>query len=54
MSESDPGTDDDEALAKLGKLAAKLAAAPLVGKKRRHNKDRKVAQRDPLNLSDSN
>jgi hypothetical protein len=54
MSESDPGTDDDEASAKLGKLAAKLAAAPSVGKKRRRDKDRKGALRDPLDLSDSN
>jgi hypothetical protein len=54
MSESDYGTDDDAALAKLGKLAAKLAAAPLVEKRRRRTKDPKGAQRDPLDLSDSN
>jgi hypothetical protein len=54
MSESDYGTDNDRALAKLGKLAAKLTAAPSVGKKRRRNKDRKGAQRNPLDLSDSN
>ena len=57
MSESDYGTDNDAASAKLGKLAAKLAAAPSVGKKRRRDKDRKDrkgAQRDPLDLSDSN
>ncbi len=54
MSESDYGTDDDAASAKLGKLAAKLAAAPLVDKKHRCIKDPKGAQRDPLDLSDSN
>jgi hypothetical protein len=54
MSESDHGTDDNAALAKLGKLAAKLTAAPSVGKKRRRNKDCKGAQCDPLDLSDSN
>ena len=54
MSESDPGTDDDKASAKLGKLAVKLAAAPSVGKKRRRDKDRKGAQRNPLDLLDSN
>ena len=54
MSESDYGTNDDAASAKLGKFAAKLAAAPSVGKKRRRTKDPKRAQRDPLDLSDSN
>ena len=34
MSELDYGTNDDAALAKLGKLAALYAAAPSVGKKR--------------------
>jgi hypothetical protein len=54
MSESDYGTNDDAALAKLGKLSAKLAAAPSVEKKRRRIKDPKGAQRNPLDLSDSN
>ncbi len=54
MSELDYGTDDDAALAKLGKLVAKLAAAPSVEKKRRCIKDPKGAQHDPLDLSDSN
>ena len=51
MSELDNGTDDDAALAKLGKLAASYAAAPLVGKKRRRSEG---AQRNPLSLSNSN
>ena len=54
MSKLDYGTDDDAASAKLGMLAAKLAAAPSVGKKRCRIKDPKSAQRDPLDLSDSN
>ena len=54
MSESDDGTDNDAASAKLGKLAASYAAAPLVEKKRRRPKGPKGTQRDPLNLSDSN
>ncbi len=51
MSESDDYINDDAASAKLGKLAASYAAAPLVGKKRRHSKD---AQSNPLSLFDSN
>jgi hypothetical protein len=51
MSESGNGTNNDAASAKLGKLAASYAAAPLVGKKCRHSKG---AQRDPLSLSNSN
>ena len=47
MSKPDYSTDDDAALAKLGKLAASYAAAPLVEKKRRRIKDPKGAQRDP-------
>ena len=35
MSKSDDDIDNDAASAKLGKLAASYAAAPLVGKKRR-------------------
>ena len=56
MSESDDGTNNNAASAKLGKLAAlySYAAAPLVEKKRRRTKGPKGAQRDPLNLSDSN
>ena len=54
MSKPDYSTDDDAALAKLGKLAASYAAAPLVEKKRRRIKDPKGAQRDPSDLSDSN
>ena len=54
MSESDYGTNNNAALAKLGKLAASYAAAPLVEKKRHRTKGPKGAQRDPLNLSDSN
>jgi hypothetical protein len=54
MSKSDYGTNDNAALAKLGKLAVLYAAAPLVEKKRRRIKDPKGAQRDPLDLSDSN
>jgi hypothetical protein len=54
MSESDYGTDNNAASAKLGKLAASYAAAPSVEKKRRRTKDPKGAQRDPLDLSDSN
>jgi hypothetical protein len=54
MSESDDGTVDDAASAKLGKLAASYTAAPSVEKKRRCTKGPKGAQRDPLNLSDSN
>ncbi len=51
MSESDKGTNDNTALAKLGKLAALYATTPLVGKKSRCTKD---AKHDPLNLSNSN
>ena len=51
MSESDNGTNNDAASAKLGKLATSYTAAPLVGKKRRRSKG---TQRDPLSLSDSN
>ena len=51
MSESDEDTNNDAALAKLGKLAALYAAAPLVGKKHHRTKD---AKRNPLSLSDSN
>ena len=54
MSESDDGTDDDAASAKLGKLAALYAVAPSVEKRRRRTKGPKGAQRNPLNLSDSN
>ena len=54
MSESDYGTNDNAASAKLGKLAASYATAPLVEKKRRRIKDPKGAPRDPLDLSDSN
>jgi hypothetical protein len=54
MSESDYGTNDDAALAKLGKLGASYVAAPSVEKKRRRIKDPKGAQRNPLDLSDSN
>ena len=54
MSESEEGTDNSMASAKLGKLAAWYATAPLVEKKRRCTKGPKGAQRDPLNLSDSN
>ena len=56
MSESDDGTNNNAASAKLGKLAAlySYAAAPLVEKKRRRTKGPKGAQRGPLNLSDSN
>ena len=50
MSESDNDIDNNAASAKLGKLAALYAAAPLVGKKCRCSKD---AQHDPLSLSDS-
>jgi hypothetical protein len=50
MSES-VHTDNDVALAKLGKLAALYAAALLVGKKHRRTKDAKC---NPLSLSDSN
>ena len=51
MSESDNGTNNNATSAKLGKLAASYAAAPLVGKKRRHSKD---AQSNPLSLFNSN
>ena len=51
MSESDEDTNNDAALAKLGKLAALYAAAPLVGKKHHRTKD---AKRNPLSLSASN
>ena len=51
MSELDNDINDNVASAKLGKLVALYAAAPLVGKKRRRSKD---AQRNPLSLSDSN
>ena len=54
MSESNYGTDNNAASAKLGKLAALYVAAPSVEKKRRRTKDPKGAQRDPLDLSDSN
>jgi hypothetical protein len=54
MSESDNGTDDGVALAKLGKLATSYAAAPSVEKKHRRTKGPKGAQRNLLNLSDSN
>ena len=54
MSKSDHGTNDDAALAKLGKLAASYAAAPSVEKKRRRTKGPKGTQRNTLNLSDSN
>jgi hypothetical protein len=51
MSESDNGTNNDATSAKLGKLAASYATAPLVGKKHRCSKG---AQHNPLSLSDSN
>ena len=51
LSESDDDINDDTAWAKLGKLAALYAAAPLVGNKRRRSKDAKC---NPLSLSDSN
>ena len=51
MSKSDKDTNNDAALAKLGKLAASFAAAPLVGKKHHRTKDAKC---NPLSLSDSN
>ena len=51
MSNLDEDTDNDMASAKLGKLTASYAAAPLVGKKHRRNKD---AKRNPLSLSNSN
>ena len=51
MSESDDDIDDNAASAKLGKLVALYAAAPLVGKKCRRSKG---AQRNPLSLSNSN
>ena len=54
MSELDYGTNDDPALAKLGKLAASYATALSVKMKRRGPKGPKGAQRDPLSLSDSN
>ncbi len=54
MSKSDYSTKDDAASATLGKLAPLYAAAPLVEKKRRRTKDPKGAQRNPLDLSDSN
>jgi hypothetical protein len=54
MSESDDGTNDNVASAKLGKLAASYAVAPSVGEKRRSSKGPKGAQLNPLNLSDSN
>ena len=54
MSESEEGTDDDAALPKLGKLLSSYAKGPSVEKKRRRTKGPKGAQRDPLNLSDSN
>jgi hypothetical protein len=54
MSELDYGTNNDTVSAKLGKLAALYAAAPSVEKKRCRIKDPKGAQRNPLDLSDSN
>ncbi len=54
MSESDDGTDNNAASAKLGKLAASYTAACSVGKKRRRSKGPKGTQCDPLNLSYSN
>ena len=50
MSQSDNDINDNLASAKLGKLAASYATAPLVGKKHRHSKDTTC---DPLTLSDS-
>ena len=54
MSKSEEGTDDNAVLAKLGKLAALYATAPSVEKKRHRIKNPKGAQRNPLELSDSN
>ena len=51
MSQSDDDINDNVASAKLGKLAASYAPAPLVGKKHRHSKDTTC---NPLTLSDSN
>ena len=51
MSKSDEDTNNNVALAKLGKLVASYAAAPLVRKKHYHAKDAKC---NPLSLLDSN